>query len=505
MGKFKSETAKCRPRLLQFCQGKGVDVGCGVVEKITPDAIGVDARSGVADHVGPIDRLDFILTGTLDYVFSSHALEHMPFPVQALKEWMRTLRPGGHLVLYLPHREHYNVWNPEHYFNPSPEVVKAMVEDAALSLGRPFEVVHEFLDVGDDRYSFDLVVKFDPGAPVPVRPLRVFMRPEGFDGSSYLRARWPAEWLEKTNLAETRVTEAGRREDIAWAEICVFQRATEKNGGLKLWRMAGELGKKRVYDADDDLFRHPYVLGRPYYTDADVKSIRIMVEEADLVTCSTPGVARAMQEYAKMTAVLPNGVNPPLFDLTPNRHPGEVRLGFVAAPAHDEDFALIAPAVANILRRYGHVRLVFQGHVPAGANVSFRGDEVIRSSWVSYINYPATLMKLGIDILLVPWADTPFNHGKSLGKWLDGAYMSAAVIATPISDYASVCRHDETALLVNDPNGWEAAIESLVLDPEKRARLAAAARQEVKETLGYDVLAPRWASTYRAVLEGSAP
>jgi SAM-dependent methyltransferase len=38
-----------------------------------------------------------------DFVLSSHNLEHFANPVKALKEWKRVTRPGGALVLVLPH------------------------------------------------------------------------------------------------------------------------------------------------------------------------------------------------------------------------------------------------------------------------------------------------------------------------------------------------------------------------------------------------------------------
>lgn len=38
-----------------------------------------------------------------DFVASSHALEHCANPIGVLREWHRVTRPGGHLVLVLPH------------------------------------------------------------------------------------------------------------------------------------------------------------------------------------------------------------------------------------------------------------------------------------------------------------------------------------------------------------------------------------------------------------------
>ena len=40
-----------------------------------------------------------------DVVLSSHTLEHLANPLPALREWRRVCRPGGHLLLVLPHRD----------------------------------------------------------------------------------------------------------------------------------------------------------------------------------------------------------------------------------------------------------------------------------------------------------------------------------------------------------------------------------------------------------------
>ena len=45
----------------------------------------------------PAERYDFVL--------SSNNLEHIANPLRALSEWLRVLRPGGHLVLVLPRKE----------------------------------------------------------------------------------------------------------------------------------------------------------------------------------------------------------------------------------------------------------------------------------------------------------------------------------------------------------------------------------------------------------------
>jgi SAM-dependent methyltransferase len=42
---------------------------------------------------------------TLDYVLSSHVIEHFFDPVRALREWHRVIKPGGYLFIIAPHKD----------------------------------------------------------------------------------------------------------------------------------------------------------------------------------------------------------------------------------------------------------------------------------------------------------------------------------------------------------------------------------------------------------------
>jgi len=46
-----------------------------------------------------------LATASFDFVLASHVVEHLANPLAALQAWARVLRPGGVLVLLLPHRQ----------------------------------------------------------------------------------------------------------------------------------------------------------------------------------------------------------------------------------------------------------------------------------------------------------------------------------------------------------------------------------------------------------------
>lgn len=48
-------------------------------------------------------NLEKIPNNKYDFLLSSHNLEHMANPVKSLREWQRVVRPGGDLIIVLPH------------------------------------------------------------------------------------------------------------------------------------------------------------------------------------------------------------------------------------------------------------------------------------------------------------------------------------------------------------------------------------------------------------------
>lgn len=154
--KFQSEGFASKfafPFALEVCKGHGFDIGCNRIEWKLPGAIPIDPNFGnkklkwieinntCIDY--PNDKFIHTLGNTheflhahrfnathlpfdsVDYIFSSHCLEHLNDWVDVLDYWYDHLKPdGGILFLYLPdqsqkywlpwhNRKHKNIFTPE--------------------------------------------------------------------------------------------------------------------------------------------------------------------------------------------------------------------------------------------------------------------------------------------------------------------------------------------------------------------------------------------------------
>lgn len=103
--------------------GSGIDVGAGRV--ILPEwqwweRLGLECRTwDIVD--GDAQDLAGVPDASFDWLFSSHVLEHLPSPRRALCNWLRVVKPGGWLLISVPHRQLYEQktslpsrWNSNH-------------------------------------------------------------------------------------------------------------------------------------------------------------------------------------------------------------------------------------------------------------------------------------------------------------------------------------------------------------------------------------------------------
>lgn len=169
------ECSKSIPRRLAnsnfinyFFVGKGLDIGG------KPDPLCLytslfcqmesvrtwDWEDGDAQYLQSLDDNLF------DFVHSSHCLEHMVDPFEALANWFRVLKPGGHLIITIPDEDLYeqgvfpSTFNLDHkwtytiFKNESWSPKSVNVIELVKSLGKQADVIK--LEQLISTYRFEL-------------------------------------------------------------------------------------------------------------------------------------------------------------------------------------------------------------------------------------------------------------------------------------------------------------------------------------------------------------
>jgi SAM-dependent methyltransferase len=93
----------------RYFVGAGIDVGGG------PDSLALFGemfplirRVFIYDQQqGDAQFLANVADNAFDFLYSSHCLEHVRDPEEALGNWIRVVRPGGHLVISVPDEDLY--------------------------------------------------------------------------------------------------------------------------------------------------------------------------------------------------------------------------------------------------------------------------------------------------------------------------------------------------------------------------------------------------------------
>jgi len=158
------EAQKCRHRVISYCNGIGLDLGCGD-EKIVPSAIGIDGGYGeskgadITLDLSANQSLGIFSDGYFDYVFSSHLLEDFTATEAILEEWWRVIKAGGHLVLYGPDADYYprvgtSGANPNHKQDLYWQDVWEIVKDFGNA-----KLIHSSRHNESNEYSWQIIIQ----------------------------------------------------------------------------------------------------------------------------------------------------------------------------------------------------------------------------------------------------------------------------------------------------------------------------------------------------------
>lgn len=182
-----------RALIAEHARGRVLDVGCGHMP-FRGDALrvadayegfDVERRTEGVTHVGNAEAMPEIPSASYDTVFSFEVLEHLPHPQRAVAEMGRVLKPGGVLLLSVPHLSRLHE-EPHDYFRYTVYGVRTLLGDAG------FEVESVAPTAGLCSFLAHQASTVVLGLAWPVPGLRQMVYQ-----LNRLLLVWPALWLDR--------------------------------------------------------------------------------------------------------------------------------------------------------------------------------------------------------------------------------------------------------------------------------------------------------------------
>lgn len=113
-----NETSKGYDRRLaaryfsNYLKGYGIDIGCGkdILQILDGDVVPYDRTFQNKDHEA--QTMTEFKNNNFDFAYSSNCLEHIENPVEALRSWIRIVKPGGIVFFTVPDETLYehDIW-----------------------------------------------------------------------------------------------------------------------------------------------------------------------------------------------------------------------------------------------------------------------------------------------------------------------------------------------------------------------------------------------------------
>jgi hypothetical protein len=306
-------------------------------------------------------------------------------------------------------------------------------------------------------------------------------------------------------------------------DVMVFFRA-HYPGVHKLVEFCKKNSIRVVFDTDDalDLIPRENVNYRGMQERIGVYDF--LIENADVVTTTTPTLAADLRERNPNVVVLPNSVDPEEWEVRPRA--AGVRVGWNGSATHFCDLKVALGAIRELQKRHSfdfvlqgicddgsvdefYARLL-KAHGKAFSTTPF-GKSIKRflsdlagiryefHPMVAIAHHPRKVCDLALDIGIAPLVEDAFNQNKSCIKYYEYAMSGAVTVASRILPYSA----EVPTTAKNNRESWKVALESL-LDAD-RTRLAAEQRDWVLEHRNIERNVELWERCYQGDLAVSAP
>ncbi|MGE0225888.1 MAG: methyltransferase domain-containing protein [Acetobacteraceae bacterium] len=459
------------------------------------------------------DQMPFDLSGGVDCIIYSMALEHQRDPWAMIQRHRELLTPNGMMLMCLPNMEHWSfanrllrgTWDYEQsglldrshvrWFSrdatrrglvnagliPCDVHPRIFDQERAASFAEAMKPALTTLGIDPDEYQkraapLQYVWRVRRQAQQRVHVAGNMLAPVG--GVSHVRVLHP---LQAIGTDPTMSVQVADRIDEQVApnqpKIFILHRpALSGQQGHNLLRALRGAGWLVITEFDD----------HPDFFEVMQDKEQLTFRGVHAVQTSTPALAEVLRQRNPEVAIFPNSI----VSLPEVRNFLDPRCltVFFGALNREHDWRDFMPAINAVVKKVGD-RLRFQ---VVHDKAFFDALETGRKLFTPTCDYDTYMKLLGeSEISLMPLQDNDFNRAKSDLKFIEAGACRVTPLASAVV-YADSIKDGRTGLLFRTPQELQARLLRLVAMPDLARQIGDAARRYVSEErmLAYQV-APR--------------
>ena len=395
---------------------------------------------------------------------------------------LKMLKAGSPLVKYTAlknYDEDQFLWQGLDRDSEVPDLLEFVAEETDYPVSILEDIVNKFKAVPRDQYIL-LIDGVENIIPQCTR-YRVLNKAEQLRKHGFA--------VKVVNLSDFQLSMAQNASHI------IIYRSPISPELLRLCHLAKEYGKPVFFDIDDLVFDTVYTDQLSYTQglnpvekgnyDAGVRNYGYMLENCDGAITSTNQLREELYKYQSKVLLNRNLASDELIAISSqyikdySQTSDLVKIGYFSGSiSHNENFELIKPAIKQLLKKYSNVQLHIVGILDIPEDMKPFENQIVTHDYVDWDKLPALISE--VDINLAPLVDSIFNRAKSEIKWIEAALVKVPTVASKIGAFSDAVVDGETGLLATDEQ-WFDKLETLVLSPELRQKIADAAYRAVLE------------------------
>lgn len=243
-------------------------------------------------------------------------------------------------------------------------------------------------------------------------------------------------------------------------------------------------GKRVLFDIDDFVFDSSYAHLIMNTLDVDVDDpgtwdywfsyigrLGAALKLCDGAITTNHYLAEKIAKFSGLpVSVVPNFMNKEQLDYSDDLFRGKetsgferdetIHLGyFSGSPSHKLDYAIIEPALEQVLGKDPRVEVMVVGYIESGPALRKFGNRVARRPFQDYVNLQRLISS--VEFNLMPLQSNDFTNCKSELKYFEAAVVGALSIASPSHTYTGAIRDGQNGYIAQ-AHEWLSVIERAI-------------------------------------------